>query len=154
MKNNKRIRVLAPAADLDAVRYAAYAQSGAAYVFLGSPSGGKVAVEFELKPGAPRSAAASLAGDFRRELADEKLRSRVAADNAELREFLLLKALNYSPQKPAEQDSGLTPAQEKELNDLIAKIEKEIKTDASGADPLGIASTWEEKYGDDRKKKR
>ncbi len=138
----------------EAVRYAAYAVSGAAYVFLGPRPGGKLRVELEPKPGA----SGALPRRFLRELEDEKLRERISSANTELREFLLLKGLNYQPKAPVQDDSGLTPQQEKELNDLISQIEGEIKAEASSAsaDPLGITSTWEEKYDakNSRKKSR
>jgi predicted transglutaminase-like cysteine proteinase len=106
-------------------------------------------VELTPKPGS-RAAAAELSRAFRLELADEKLRERVSRENRGLREFLTLKALNFQPQSRAQEDAGLTPQQEKELNELIAQIETEIKTETgkvSKADPLGITSTWEDKYG-------
>lgn len=140
---------------IETVRYAAYAASGSAYVLITAAPGGAV-VRFEPKPGGGSVVAAERL--FRTELEDELLRSRVAAGNRELREFLLLKALNYRPPAPQQEDSGLTPQQEKELNDLISQIESEIKAETAGAasDPLGITSTWEDKYErkDSRKKAR
>jgi len=127
----------------EAVRYAAYAVSGSAYVHI-SPAKGGLRVAIEPKPGC--GPAPALAAAFRRELEDEELRARVSAENRELREFLLLKAVNYRPAPPPQDDSGLTPQQEKELNDLIAQIENEIRTEAPGSDPLGITSTWEDRY--------
>jgi hypothetical protein len=67
--------------------------------------------------------------------------------------------MNYQPKPPEKDDSGLTPQQEKELNDLINQIEGEIKAETAkgaSADPLGITSTWEEKYDskNGRKKNR
>lgn len=144
---------------LDAVRYAAYAVSGPVYVLIKPAPGGKVRVEFTPKQKLSPREAAALAGRFRSELADEKLHERIAAGNRELREFLILKALNWQPKPPSQDDSGLTPQQEKELNALIAQIESEIKAEASrgaSADPLGITSTWEDKYDskNGRKKNR
>jgi len=85
------------------------------------------------------------------------LRERVSEENRGLREFLTLKGLNFQPRAVAQEDAGLTPQQEKELNELIAQIETEIKSEtgkASKADPLGITSTWEDKYGAGDKKKK
>lgn len=131
---------------LDAVRYAAYSLSGAAYVFL-EPSGkGAVAVRFSPKSS---SGLAGLPAAFKAALADEKLRERIFTENRDLREFMILKALSGSePARPAAADSGLTPEQEQELDALIAQVEKEVKAEASsgkGGDPLGIARRWEEK---------
>ncbi len=142
---------------LDAVRYAAHSLGGAAYALLKPMPGGRVAVELSPRPGC--GPAPALKRRFLAELEDERLRERVAEENRELREFMLLKALNYRPKPPSGDDSGLTPQQEKELNDLIAQIESEIKAEAAAgasADPLGITSTWEDKYDakNGRKKKR
>jgi His-Xaa-Ser system protein HxsD len=141
------IRVSLKERDLDAVRYAAYAVSDAAYVFI-APAGGKaVRVELTAKTAAQ---APGLARRFAEELADERLRARIFDANRELREFMIMKALS-GEQAPAAapEDSGLTPEQEKELDALIAQVEKEIKKESAGGgkDPLGITSTWEEKYG-------
>ena len=143
---------------LDSIRYAAHSLGGLAFALIKPLPGDKVQVDLSPKPGLPAAKAAGLARMFRGELEDEKLRERVSSENRELREFLLLKAMNYQPKPPEKDDSGLTPQQEKELNDLIAQIEGEIKAETAGAaaDPLGITSTWEEKYDskNGRKKKR
>lgn len=137
----------------EAVRYAAHSLGGAAYALL-KPLPGGVLVELAPKKGD----GAGLAARLRAELEDERLRERVAAENRELREFMLLKALTWRPRPQQQEDSGLTPQQEKELNDLISQIEGEIKAEgaAPGADPLGITSTWEEKNEDKKavRKKR
>lgn len=149
------VRVSLKKYDLDAVRYAAHAVSGAAYVFISPAGRGTVAVKFTFKPraagGGPADAAKLLQSRFREELADEKLRAAIADANRGLREFMILKALSYEePPAPGGEDSGLTPEQEKELDALIAQVESEIKKESSGtaaADPLGITRTWEERYG-------
>ena len=132
---------------LDAVRYAAHAVSGGAYVFI-RPAAGGVAVEL-----IPKSSlsAKTLSTRFRSELKDEKLRAAISDANRDLREFMILKALSYEePPAVVPEDSCLTPEQERELDALIAQVEKEIREESagkSGGDPLGITRTWEEKYG-------
>lgn len=158
MSKNITILVSLKKYSLDSVRYAAHSLGGVAYALIKPLPSGDVQVDLSPKPGISAAKAAGLKRVFLLELEDEKLRERISSENRELREFLLLKAMNYQP-KPAEKDdSGLTPQQEKELNDLITQIEGEIKAEASGAsaDPLGITSTWEEKYDskNGRKKKR
>ena len=135
---------------LDTVRYAAYAVSGAAYVFIEPEGRAAARVGFTPKTGArlPKD----LVRRFKEELKDEKLRSAIFDANRDLREFMILKALAYeeTPPSAGQDDSGLTPEQEKELDALIAQVESEIKKEASaggGKDPLGITGTWEEKYG-------
>jgi len=141
------------------VRYAAHSLGGLAFALIKPLPGGKVLVDLAPRPGLPAAKTAGLARLFRGELEDEKLRERISSENRELREFLLLKAMNYQPKPPEKDDSGLTPQQEKELNDLIAQIEGEIKAETAkgaSADPLGITGTWEEKYDskNGRKKNR
>lgn len=158
MSKNISVQVSLKKYSLDAVRYAAHSLGGLAFALIKPLPGDKVQVDLAPRPGAA-SGAASLAKRFQGELEDEKLRERVSSENRELREFLLLKAMNYRPKPPEKDDSGLTPQQEKELNDLIAQIEGEIKAETAkgaSADPLGITSTWEEKYDNKngRKKKR
>lgn len=156
---------------LDAVRYAAYAVSGGAYIFMRSAGKGGIEVEFTPKArsqaagrkprtGNKAGAAKDFVSRFKQELKDEKLRSEIFDANRDLREFMILKALAYEELPPSAlpEDSGLTPEQEKELDALIAQVEAEIKKESAaggGKDPLGVTSTWEEKYGANtgRKKK-
>lgn len=159
MSKNISIQVSLKKYSLDSIRYAAHSLGGLAYAFIKPLPGGRVQVDLAPKPGTSPAKAAGLAKHFQGELEDEKLRERVSSENRELREFLLLKAMNYQPKPPEKDDSGLTPQQEKELNDLINQIEGEIKAETAkgaSADPLGITSTWEEKYDskNGRKKKR
>ena len=139
---------------MEIVRYAAYALSGDFHVLVSPGGKGRVRVMLEPKAGAGADACKR----FQAELADEKLRAGLAADNKKLREFIVLKALSgVQEPAPADAGAGLTPAQEKELDDLIAQVEKEIKEEGSGkkkgSDPLGITATWEEKYGARSKRK-
>jgi len=128
----------------ETVRYAAYAVSGEAYVFLEPGKKGEVLVSLEPKQGA----GAGLKARFLSELKDEKLRSGIAQENAELRDFLVHKGLSAPAARPPEGGSVLTSEQEKELDDLIAQVEREIKTEGkSFKDPFGIGKTWEDKYG-------
>lgn len=156
---NIAIQVSLKKYSLDSIRYAAHSLGGLAFALIKPLPGDKVLVDLTPKPGLAAAKIAGLKRLFQAELEDEKLRERVSAENRELREFLLLKAMNYQPKPPEKDDSGLTPQQEKELNDLIKQIEGEIKAETAkgaSADPLGITSTWEEKYDskNGRKKKR
>jgi hypothetical protein len=156
LPKNTLIQVSLKKYSLDSIRYAAHSLGGLAYALIKPLPGGKVLVDLSSKPGLP-APAPGLERLFLAELEDEKLRERVSSENRELREFLLLKAMNYQPKPPEKDDSGLTPQQEKELNDLITQIEGEIKAEASkgpSADPLGITSTWEEKYDSKKSRKK
>lgn len=140
--------------DLDTIRYAAYASSGAAHVFIRLDKPGSVVAEF---PPAGTVTGKAIAASFRAELADEKLREAVSDNNRELREFLVMKALTPEKKQAASPDSCLTAEQEKELEDLIAQVESEIKKDARSGrqeDPLGITKTWEDKYAGKKTRKK
>jgi len=135
----------------EAVRYAAYAVSDEAFVMVRGGRRGSAAVDLTPRGGL---SGRGLKARFLSELDDEKLREAVSDDNRELREFLVRKALSPEPEPEPEPeaaaDSGLTPEQEKELADLIAQVEDEIKAEKRSGrreDPLGITKTWEEKYG-------
>lgn len=141
---------------LPAVRYAAHAVSGAAHVLI--KQSGPHAVVVRFSPTGSLSAK-SIAGAFRSELADEKVRAAIHDANRELRDFMILKALSgkEAPAPARQDDSGLTPEQEKELDALIAQVESEIKRETSAgaaADPLGITRTWEDKYGAKKSRKK
>ncbi|MDO8804442.1 MAG: hypothetical protein Q7R35_08420 [Elusimicrobiota bacterium] len=147
-QKNKTVSVSVSLKDynLDTIRYAAYASSGAAHVFIRLDGPGAAVADFT-----PAGAATgkAIAAAFRAELADEKLREAVTDNNRELREFLVMKALAPGKKPEPASDSCLTAEQEKELEDLIAQVESEIKKDARSGrqrDPLGITKTWEDKY--------
>lgn len=137
---------------LESVRYAAYAVSDRAFVHVAA-AGKLAAVTLAPKNG---GAAGRLKERFLEELEDERLREAVSDANRELREFLTLKALSGRKEREPEADSALTPAQEKELADLIAQVEKEIKEEAGSgdADPLDVTRTWEDKYGAEKPRKK
>lgn len=127
---------------LQTIRYAAYALSGENHVLLASIKG-RIAATFSPKAG---GSAAGLKKNFLRELEDEKFRERLFEENRELHYWMIKRAINYVPaeNKPKE-EFGLTPDQEKELEQLIAQVESEIKLGKD--DPKGITKTWEQKYG-------
>lgn len=141
---------------MEAVRYAAHAVSGAAHVLIRRGKAGTAVVE--LSP-TGKISGKGVAASFLSELADEKIRASIHSANRELRDFMILKALSKdaAPEPARQDDSGLTPEQEKELDALIAQVESEIKREsASGAaaDPLGITRTWEDKYGAKKSRKK
>lgn len=147
LKLEEKISVSVKLQDYNAgvIRYAAYAVSGSAYAFLEPGRKGEIIVTLEPRGDQSAKARAALEKRFRSELKDEKLRSGLADSNRELRDFIILKALTPPSAPPPGDDSGLTPAQEKELDELIAQVEREIKTETPIKDPLGLSKTWEEK---------
>jgi len=128
----------------ETARYAAYSLTGEAYAFLSPAGADALSVELRPKPGAGK---AGLAARFRAALREEALRETLFEENKGLREFMLLKALSAPEPAPAP-SAALTPEQEKELDALIAQVEREIKEEsAPGKDPLGITRRWEDKHG-------
>lgn len=155
-ENIVSVRVSLSTYNMDAVRYAAHASSGAAHVLIKPAGPGAVAVEFRPTGTVPGK---KIAAAFRSELADEKLRASIHDANRELRDFMILKALSKeaAPPPARQDDSGLTPEQEKELDALIAQVESEIKRESTAGatgDPLGITRTWEDKYGAKKSRKK
>ncbi|MEA3307353.1 MAG: hypothetical protein U9Q34_06175 [Elusimicrobiota bacterium] len=140
---------------LNDIRYAAYSVSDEAYVSLKKLNLKTIEVFFKKKGG---DALQKTLKRFREELEDEKIRAEIFKNNSELRAHLVLRALNYEEKpEPQTDDVGLTPEQEKELDDLISQVEEEIKKESSGnkkSDPLEINKTWEEKNAGKAKKKK
>jgi len=144
---------------LEVIRYSAYTLTGDFYVQLFSSSKDKIEIHFEPKgKKADLKKALSL---FKQELKDELLRSKIFEANYNLREYLLRKSMAYQERMGGPEDidmKGLTPEQEKELEELIAQVEDEIKKELKKSgenevDPLEIKKTWEEKYGNKIKEK-
>ena len=140
---------------LDDIRYAAYSVTDEAHVELKKLSLKTIEISFKRKG---KVFLKNTVKRFTDELKNEKIRADIFKNNAELREHLILKALS-SEEKPQPQtdDAGLTPEQEKELDELISQVEEEIRKESSGrkkADPLGINQTWEEKNAGKRKKSK
>lgn len=127
---------------LETIRYAAYSLSGVCHVLLSSRKD-RVEAVFHPKKGSTQADIKKL---FLRELEDEKFREGLFRENRELHYWLLKRAVNHVPgAEKKKDDSGLTPEQEKELEQLIAQVEKEIKS--GKGDPKGITRTWEQRYG-------
>lgn len=148
------VRVSTKDYPLGVIKYAAFALTGEAYVLLESA---KNAVSVEIAPKAPQSGALKrLAARFKEELALEKIRSEIEANNRGLREHVIRMALSgESAPAPVEAEVALTDEQQKELDRLIAEVEDEIKKESgvSAGDPLGVTKTWEEAHGHDRAEK-
>jgi len=144
---------------LEVIRYAAYTFSGDFYIQLFSSS--KEAIEIYFEPKGKKADFKKTLSLFKQELKDELLRSRIFEANYGLREYLLMKSIAYQEKMGGPEDldlKGLTPEQEKELEELIGQVEDEIKKELKKSgetevDPLKIKKTWEEKYGDKIKEK-
>lgn len=141
---NTTVRVELSEYCLDVVRYAAYTLSGQAYVRI-LPAG-RSAVTVEFSPRLSPRLGKGISGLFHAALAEERSRAAILDFNRQLMNSVVAKGLS----RAAAGRNGLapTPGQKKELDSLIAQIEKEAAAGASAeksGDPLGITKTWEEK---------
>ncbi len=108
---------------------------------------------------------AALKDEFELELATQKLRWALAADNAGVREHVTRQAVlfvNGHPLAPASAQASsagspqggadpLSAEQQAEIDRLIAEVEteiKDLKSKPAGADPDGVKATWEETHGE------
>lgn len=115
---------------LDAVYGAAYIFIDRAYVFLDAPSDSRIKVQLSAHAEADEEALTELAGEFANELLAQAWRSQIAEANKPIIEAVAAQALAGS--------AG--PQSLDDLDDMDFDGE-------SFEDPLGIAMSWEEKYG-------
>lgn len=138
---------------LEAIYAACYMFTDRAYIRLDLPSEGKVAVVLEAKAGVPEKKLSNLRGEFHNELLHHALRLKISSSNQKIREYIVTQALlSAQPtvdvdqaKKAAEQAPVLDEKLEKEIEDLLAQVDKE----SDGKDPLNIAVPWDE--GSNRK---
>lgn len=85
--------------------------------------------------------------EIEEEFKNELIRQKIWKENKDLREYLIQKAIIYTPPAPKSSDEGLTPEEEKELEKLIKEVEEEISKEMKKEKKNDIKKTWEEKYG-------
>ncbi len=119
----------------EAVLGAAYAFIDRCYVWLDKEADGRMLVELTLKPGAADSLEA-LAGDFANELLAQSTRAAVLAANRDLVQAIVSRALTGAGAGAAATASPALP-----------DLEHFEVEDEPFDDPLGIALSWEQKYG-------
>ena len=152
---------------LDAIQAASYTFTDRLSVRIERKGKGAVSVRLILK--AAGGDLEALSGEFENELLHETLRLKVSLANQKIREFIVTKAL-VSAQVPSaipsisgeagqpcpdceagagSGGSGATasPAVDAELEKEIAKLLTEIEKGGGAEDPLGVAVSWEDKYG-------
>jgi His-Xaa-Ser system protein HxsD len=116
---------------LDALYGAAYIFLDRCYVLLDRPSANEARVTLSWKKGEPpEDALRALAGEFVNELLSCAWRSKINEENRAVIEAATARALGGAMGPPS-------------LDDL----EKFDFSDEAFEDPLGIAMSWEEKYG-------
>ena len=138
---------------LNAIRYAAYAQTSDCWVMISAiDSDGNVDVSFSFND---EHVCEIVKERFFQELKDEKIREKSSSENIYATEYILSKALKCSEDVneeeddvPEEDSSALTPEQEQELDALIAEVERELSAEMGSLkkeeDPQNITKTWEE----------
>lgn len=126
----------------DAVLGAAYVFIDRCYVLLDSLDGANLTVA--LRPRTPSDAdgLSALAGEFGNELLAQTLRHRIADQNRPLLEAVVARAIG----------GAMAPASSEPEFDL-SELEALNLDDEPFDDPLGIAMSWEDKYGDKRASK-
>jgi His-Xaa-Ser system protein HxsD len=135
---------------LEAVMGGAYVFIDQCYVFLDKLPDGKVRVSLTAKPGCDGEKLAGIAGDFRNELLSQALRHQVGLRHEKVRELLLARALfGAAPQlehaDDEAPDSGATGTTDADLWKALEELPGGDETFLD--DPLGIAVSWEERFG-------
>ena len=114
----------------DAVYGAAYVFIDRCYVHLDRPGDQRIRVTLRPKRGVALDAEAA-AGEFQNELLGQAWRRLIAEENRQLIESITARALAGAAGPPG-------------LDELLAL---DIGAESAFEDPLGIAMSWEEKYG-------
>ena len=119
---------------LDAVYGAAYVFIDRCFVYLDAPEEGRVEVSLQGRTPLEKEALDELAGSFANELLSHAWRSQITEANRPILEAIVAQAMA---------GSGAAPG----LEDMDEMDEMDF-SEETFEDPLGIAMSWEEKYGD------
>jgi His-Xaa-Ser system protein HxsD len=147
----------------EAVQAAAYAFTDRAYARIEPAAGGRLRVVLAFKPETTSAQRAAMEGELRNELLHQALRLKVSEANRKIREFIVTKALvsaqpddqsvggagpDGSSAEPPCPDCAPAPAPvDPELEKEIDRLLAEIEGGDPAADPLGVAVSWEVKFG-------
>ena len=121
----------------EAVMAAAYVFVGRCYVLLELDESGDLIANLTGREPMSADALRCLAGEFGNELLAQVLRQRIAAQHAPLIGHIVGRSL-----------AGATPPTPAEPAFDLAELEALELDDEPFDDPLGIAISWEDKYGD------
>ncbi len=131
---------------LDSIYDAAYNFLDKAYIHLAGDPDGIVEVRLKAKEKMDKKNLKKLGNEFFNELINTGIRSRIAKDNKKIREYIVSTALIGAS---------------KDLQDQIRKEREGVnlnplmdEDDDWEDDPLGIASSWEDKYEEDKNEKK
>jgi His-Xaa-Ser system protein HxsD len=130
-KNSVELRVESGLYPLGALYGAAYIFIDRCYVLLGRPDAAHLSVSLAWKKGTPDEVALrELAGEFMNELLSCAWRAKISEESRSIIEAVTAQAFSGAMGAPS-------------LDDL----EKFDFSDGAFEDPLGIAMSWEDKYG-------
>lgn len=113
---------------ISAIYGAAYVFIDKVYIYLDGDPSKKIEIYFKPKENLSQKDLEALAGDFENELLNYALREQIVKSNQKIREHIITQAL-------------LSPLYS--FSELESKAEDENYLE----DPLGIAQTWEERFG-------
>lgn len=122
---------------LDAIYDAAYNFLDRAYILFDGDPKEEIKVRLKGKKKLNKKELEKLADEFFNELINTGLRRKISKNNKNIREYMVSAALIGASQ---------------DLQNKIKEESKEISNDNTGAwndDPMGIATTWEEKNNQD-----
>ncbi|MEC9466450.1 MAG: His-Xaa-Ser system protein HxsD [Myxococcota bacterium] len=128
-----------------AVYGAAYQFIERCYVFLDAPQPGYLSVELKSRDSIDQAGLEALAGEFCNELLAHAFRFEIAEQNKDLLEAIVAQSMG-STSVPAEPPQAAAPP----TFDL-SELEALDLDDEPFEDPLGIAVSWEDKYGKKKK---
>lgn len=118
---------------LPAVYGAAYVFIDKVYVYLDGHPEKKIEIYFKAKEGIGEKGLQEIIGQFENEMLNYALREQIVKSNQKIREQIIAQAL-------------LSPLY------TISELAKKAQDESYLADPLGIAQTWEERFGKKSKK--
>jgi len=130
---------------LEVIRYVFYTLSDRFWVIINKTEN---KIKVSLEPITENSSdIKNIKKEIEEEFRHELIRQKIWNDNKDLREYLIQKAITYTPPAPKSSEDGLTPEEEKELEKLIKEVEEELSKEMNKEKKNDIKKTWEEKYG-------
>lgn len=142
---NKKIIVSLSENTAEAVRYAAYTCTDDFWVQIQPFGNNDLEVIFTPKKNKETKHAEKR---FMEELSDEKIREKSRMQNVAASEMIIRKSMSkFNPLFIRDEQPALSEEQERELDDLIAEVEKELQAEMNSSkadDPQHITKTWEE----------
>jgi len=127
---------------LDTVMGAAYVFTDRCYVLLNKLDGDIITITMTAQASSKKEALTSLVGEFANELLAHEVRQRIVVENRPLIESIVSRSLG-----------GATPMELDVSEFDLSELEELELDDDDFDDPLGIAASWEDKFGKEKKEK-